>query len=233
MRYALLPLMLLAALTVLPGCALDADVSGPKRVYIDEPVERPEGPEIYVRPMNQPLMPQTVLFVPFRINPSMDKADFLEQELSRTFWRTWLAAGVSPVLAFDQGKAFRSEEDAVARARAAGAELAVSGEITYLMFGGTAGQTAVSLRLYVLDADTGELLWSMAHAGHLAQGPSRDYVFFTQKSRMPADPMHVILTTLAHEMAQPVRVWNNPVYEEPADSKEKAVEEVPAPSPLG
>lgn len=231
MRYAVLPILALAAMFLLSACAVDADLSGPRRVYIDEPVERPDGPEIYVQPMNRPLMPQTVLFIPFRINPSVDQADFLETELSRTFWRTWLAAGVSPVLAFDEGRAWRGEDDAVSRARKAGADLAVSGEITYLMFGGTTGQTAVSLRLYVLDAATGTLLWSMAHAGHVAMGPSRDYIFFTQHSRMPADPMHVILTTLAHEMAQPVRFWNNPVPED--QDEEKAAEEIPPPSPLG
>lgn len=228
MRYRMFAIL---ALTLgLCACAVDADVSGARRVYIDEPVQRLSAPDIYVRPVNQPLMPQSVLFIPFRINTSVDRVNHLEMELSRVFWQTWLAAGVSPVLAFDESGSWRGENDAVERARAAGADLAVGGEITYLLFGGTEGRTAVSLRLNILDAATGELLWSMAHSGHMAQGPTRDYVFFSQHSRMPGDPMQAILSTLAVEMAQPVKLWNQPA---PPVQEQEQAQEPAKPSPLG
>jgi hypothetical protein len=187
-------------------------------------------PDVYVRPVNRPLMPQRMLFIPFRITQPMEKTDYLETELSRTFWRAWLSAGVSPVLAFDESGAWRGRKDAVERARAAGADLAVGGEITYLMFGGTEGRTAVSLRLNVLDAATGEMLWSMAHAGQIERGQTRDFVFFTQRSRLPADPMHAVLTTLAFETAKPVRFWNRPA---PEPEQDESVEEEQEASPLG
>jgi hypothetical protein len=205
-------------------------MSGPRRVYVDQPVEQMAAPDIYIRPVNRPLMSQTILFIPFRISQAMEKTDLLEMELSRVFWRTWLAAGVSPVLAFDENGAWNGRQDAVERARAAGADLVAGGEITYLMFGGTEGRTAVSLRLSVIDAASGELLWSMAHAGQMQPGPTRDFVFFTQRSRMPADPTYAVMTTLAHETALPVRDWNRPA---PEPEQEESAEEQPAPAPLG
>jgi hypothetical protein len=208
MRTLLLPALGLFCLLAAAACAVDAGLTRPPTVYVDEWVERPSHPDFYISPANLPLTPRTALFIPFAMRQPMDNRPYLEQELSRAFWRVWLAEQVSPALVFDEGGSWKGPEDAAARARAKGADLAVGGEITYAMFGGTMGETAISVRIQVVDAAGGQPLWSMAHAGSMKPIRSSDYILFTRRSRMPSDPVHLIMTALAKDTAEPVREWN-------------------------
>jgi hypothetical protein len=93
-------------------------------------------------------------------------------------------------------------------ARDAGADLAVGGRITSVIFGGTAGQTSVAVEIEIHDALTGEMLWSMSHSGQMTAGMSSDWILFTRKNRLPQSPEHAIMTALASDLAGPVRLWN-------------------------
>ncbi|MDY7001998.1 MAG: hypothetical protein SVS15_09495, partial [Thermodesulfobacteriota bacterium] len=158
-----LPLFLVLALGLV-SCALEMDLSGKPTLYLDEWVNRPITPEIYVRPENTPLQPQSAVFFPFRVRQDMDNARFIGVELSRVFQQTWLKERVFDTLAFVEDHTWSGPQQALEQVRRTDADLVVGGEITYLLFGGSAGETAVSLRLSVYDAATGDLIWSMAHA---------------------------------------------------------------------
>jgi len=207
-RYTvLLPFLGVLALG-LASCALEMDLSGKPTLYVDEWVNRPFMPEIYVRPENTPLQPQRAVFLPFRVRQDVDNAGFIGVELSRVFHQTWLKDRVFDTLAFAEDRVWSGPEEALEYVRRTGADLVVGGEITYLMFGGSAGETSVSLRLSVYDAATGDLIWSMAHAGQMRAGLTGDYILLDKKSRLPAEPVQAVIQALARDMGKPVRRWN-------------------------
>lgn len=211
-----------AAVIVLAGCAVDASLSNTPTVYVDERVSRPFNPEIYLEPREAPLEPLSAVLVPLRLLPHYRNADQISTELTRAIWNAWLRERVFPALAYDTSHAWRGPGSHLGKAAAQGADLLIGGEITRLMFGGTAGNTEIAIRLEAYDAATGALVWSMAHSGSMSAGMTKDWVLFTKKSRLPYSPEHHIMTTLAEDVAEPLKDWNHGQPEEDPE----------APSPL-
>ena len=216
--------LLLAAALTLAGCAISADLAQPPTVYVDEYVHRDFFPQTTLTPSNKPMVPQTALFFPLGNRLQMKNAAYVAQELSRVFWGRWLKLKVFDTLPFAENEPWRDPAACVARAKAAGFDLAVGGEFTYLLFGGSAGTSTVSLRLDVYDTASGELIWSMAHAGTMSADRTRDYFVFATKNRLPTEPVAAILAALAEDLGKPVKAWN--WYEEEQRKKH------PQPSPL-
>ena len=218
------PLLLVPALA-LAACALEMDLSGKPTLYVDEWVNRPITPDIYVRPENAPLQPQAAVFFPFCVHQEMDNARYMGVELARVFLQTWLAERVFDTLAFAEDLTWSGPKQALEHVRGTDADLVVGGEITYLMFGGSAGETAISLRLSIYDAKTGDLIWSMAHAGRMRAGLTADYLVLDKKSRLPAEPVQAVIQALAKDLGRPVRNWNFGLEKRPHPPA--------GPSPLG
>lgn len=217
----------LTCLTLFLGaCAANVQLAQKPVLYVDEWVSRPD-PSIYVRPENSPISPLTAVMVPLRVAQSMDMRHEVGRGVTRVLWQTWLADKVFPGLAYDEQNAWTGPEEALRRLSRSGADLVIGGTITNIMFGGTAGESTISLTLDIYDARTGSLLWSMAHAGAMANAPTMDYILLDRVSRLPDDPMHAIVTVLAHELGEPVKLWNQPPPPEPDEDAE------PAPKPLG
>ncbi|NJB67602.1 hypothetical protein GGQ74_001242 [Desulfobaculum xiamenense] len=199
---------LAASLLLLSACAADFDLSGPGDVYIDEAGSRSDV-QIMIRPENRPMRPLTAVLVPFRVMQRVDEPQHLGRELTRVLWQRWLQDKVFPALIFAEDAQWYTAEDAQPLAMVANTDLIVGGEITNIMFGGTQGETIISLRLEIHDAATGTLVWSMAQTGQIAPGRTRDFVFFTQHDRLPIAPVQAIMNALAADMGKPVRHWNN------------------------
>jgi len=216
--------LLLAPVLLLAACAVSPDLAQPPTVYVDEYVHRDFFPQITLAPANAPMQPQTALFFPLANRLQMRNAAHVGRELSRVFWGSWLKLKVFDTLPFLDNEPWKDSATAVARARAAGFDLAVGGEFTYLLFGGSAGTSTVSLRLEIYDTASGELIWSMAHAGSMSADLTRDYFLFATKNRLPTEPVSAIVAALAEDLGKPVREWN---WREELKRKKN-----PQPSPL-
>lgn len=221
---ALAAALVLAPVLFLAACAVSPDLAQPPTVYFDEYVHRDFFPQSTVTPADQPAVPQTALFFPLANRLGMRDAAHVGQQLSRVFWGKWLQLKVFDTMPFAEGEPFKDPAKAVARARAAGFDLAVGGEFTYLLFGGSAGTSTVSLRLDIYDTASGELIWSMAHAGAMSADLTRDYFVFATKNRLPTEPVTAIVAALAEDLGKPVREWNW--------FKEEERKKNPQPSPL-
>ena len=205
---ALLAVALL--LFVAAGCSypkVEYEIGSKPVYYSDESVRRTE-PRIDIRPETPPLRPLTAVFLPFKVRQSMDNAAFVGQETGRIFWQSWVRQGVFPVIEYFEDATWRRGEDAATLAAGKGADLAVTGEITYFFAGGTAGDTQIALRLQILDAGNGALIWSMEQSGHMSKKLTQDFILFDKESRLPASPVYAITAALAEDMGQPVETWS-------------------------
>lgn len=216
------PLLACAAALLLASCAVDASLSNMPTVYVDQWVNRAWQPEIYVQPQNAPMEPLTAVLVPLRLRTRYENSRIISTELTRVLWNVWLKNRVFPGLSLAREQIWHGPEAHLGQAAASGAGLLVGGEITHLLFGGSAGDTEVSLRIEVYDAATGALVWSMAHAGSLSAGMTKDAILFYKKNRLPSSPEAAIVAALAEDMSEPLKIWN---FGQPKEDAE-------APSPM-
>ncbi|WP_461208341.1 hypothetical protein [Desulfocurvus sp. DL9XJH121] len=209
-RRIILALVLACAATfTLAACvATDASLSNAPTVYVDKWVTRAWNPEIYVHPQEPPLEPVSALLVPLRLRARYANAQVISTELTRSLWNVWLREQVFPGLTLEYDGVWRGPQNHLDKARAGGAQLLIGGEITHLLFGGDTGTTEVALRIEAYDTATGALVWSMAHAGTLATGMTKDMIFYYQKNRMPTSPSAAIMAALGTDMAKPLKKWN-------------------------
>jgi len=170
--------------------------------------------QVYLRPREEPAVEPTVLFFPFMPKVNMAQGRHISRELSRMVWQTWLEEELFPVMEFADYSDYYTPERAVSLARMRGADLAVGGYITHYMPGGTASDTHVALQLDIYDSASGQLIWSMAHAGVMQSERTRDYIFFSAKTRLPAEPTGAVMQVLSHDMAVPLHAWVAPLKEE-------------------
>lgn len=206
----------LFALVVLLGLMLSAcghvdyqhDFSGIGELQVDEFVQRPDVPNVYVHPQDPPPRELTAIVLPFRMRQSMENSLHYGAEITRIFWQTWLKQQVFPALEFVENAPYRGREVAVTMARNMGADLAIGGEILSYMAGGSVGTSQVTLRVDVYEAYSGALIWSMEHSGLMQNQQVQDYIFFRKRSRLPTDPTYAIIQALAQDMAMPVRQWH-------------------------
>jgi len=197
----------LVAALVLVGCAVQPKMSDKSTVYVDAWTKR-NNPEVYVEPMKAPPVPLSALIVPFQVTQDIPYAQDLGEQLTRVVWQTWTRDRVFPKLLYEANLKTASTPQAVAMARKMGVDVVIVGKFTYVMSGGTRGDTGVSFTFDVIDARSGERLWSMAHSGMMETGLTEDYIIFSKKNRMPAEPVSAITATLAMDMGGPITNWN-------------------------
>ncbi len=202
------PLFAAAVLCLLvAACAVEPKLSDKHTLYIDNYTRR-GNPEVYVEPLHSPPTPVSALIVPFQVTQDIDSPMELGEQLTRIVWQTWTRDRVFPKLLYDPNLRGASTPQAVAVARRKGIDTVVVGKFTYVMSGGTRGDSGVSFTFDIIDVRTGERLWSMAHAGTMETGLTEDYIFFARKNRMPTDPLAAITATLAMDMGGTITNWN-------------------------
>lgn len=209
MRIPTIPRLLLLGicLATVAACATDLKLTDKSTVYVDNWARR-NNPDVYVQPMHSPPVPMTALMVPFQVTQDIAAAPELGEQVTRIVWQTWTRDRVFPKLLFEPDMRLATTAQAVARARAAGVDLAIVGKITYIMSGGTRGDSGVAFSFDAIDVKTGERLWSMAHAGTLEAGRTEDFILFVRQHRMPLDPIYAITSTLAYDMGGMMIKWN-------------------------
>lgn len=205
----LLALPLLYACASPPKIAADGDIPSGPTFLVDDWVRRGH-PQVNVRAQNTPRQAPTALFVPLRLTQPTEKARTVGNSISRQVWQAWLQQQVFPVIEFaDNAPPYRADL-AMQMARAKGAQVVIGGYITQLLDGGTAGDSRLSLQLEIYNVETGDLIWSMAHAGIMERQFTNDFILFAIKARMPSDPLAAITMTLARDMGDEVRGWLYP-----------------------
>ncbi len=198
---------LLLGLLLLAGCAVEPKLADKHTVYIDNYTRR-DNPEVYVEPMRSPPAPVSALVVPFQVTQDIAGSQELGEQLTRIVWQTWTRDRVFPKLLYEANLRNGTTPQAVALARKLGLDVVVVGKFTYVMSGGTRGDSGVSFTCDVIDVRNGERLWSMAHTGTMETGLNEDYIIFARKNRMPTDPLAAITATLAMDMGGPITTWN-------------------------
>ncbi len=205
MKTSLLSVM---ALTLaLSACAVEPKVSDRSLVYIDSWVKR-NNPQVYIEPISSPPVPQSAMIIPFEVTQDIYYPKELAEQITQVFWQTWTRDRVMPKLIYEPRFRYGTLPQAIALARKMGVNMVITGRITYILAGGSAGNSALSLNVEAYDAATGERVWSMAHAGSVEKGLTEDYILFFRQNRLPMDPLYGIITVLAADMGGTVTNWN-------------------------
>ena len=152
----------------------------------------------------------TALFVPLGLTQKMRDSGAVSQGVSRQVWQQFLREETFSTLELANMDPPYRADMAVPLARSKGADMMVGGYITYYYDGGSNGDTSISLQLEIYDTRTGDLLWSVAHAGTLPYQTKRDFLLLEVESRMPADPMGAVIARVAGDMARLIHLWSDP-----------------------
>ena len=229
MRHAPICLLLVALTSAawLAGCSVEPKMTDKHTVYIDSWTKR-NNPEVYVEPQKAPPVPVSALIVPFQVTQDIPYGQDLGEQLTRVVWQTWTRDRVFPKLLYEANLKTASTPQAVAMARKMGVNVVVVGKFTYIMSGGSRGDSGVSLTFDIIDAQSGERLWSMAHGGTMQTGTTEDYILFARQNRMPTEPLSAITATLAMDMGSPITNWNYGYKAPPPASPNP-----PPPAPVG
>lgn len=191
------------------GVSLSGDFSNPYQVQVNQWVRR-NPPALYVQPTISPDHAPRALFVPLRVTQDMNNRVSIGNNISRQIWQVWLSQQAFSVLEYaDIGRPY-SPQEAIALGRKRGAELVVGGYITHYMDGSSYGDSNVSLAIEIYEVATGTLLWSMAQGATMEKQAASDFYVLQIKSRMPADPVGLVVRTLASDMGLPILYWVNP-----------------------
>ncbi len=213
-------LLLLGGLVILfSGCSgslLDVETDthyspGGKAIhYSDAEIDTLGQPLVRVHPKDHPRREPTALLLAPRLLQPMDKGSQTAAEIGRVLWQVFLDEEVFAILEYSEQTEWTERSQALSRARARAADLAVAVEITHLLAGGTVGESALALRVYVYDTGTGMLLWSMEHSGRMKNGLDQDFIFYLDRTRMPSDPLYALTAALSRDLAAPLKLWAQP-----------------------
>ncbi|WP_051261311.1 hypothetical protein [Desulfovibrio inopinatus] len=223
-RRPILAITLLLTMLI-SACAIQPAIDSQTTVYVDNWVKR-NHPQIYVQPMGPPPGPYSALILPFRVTQDIDYSRSLGTQITEMFWQAWTGQGVFPTLYYDRTREYINIEQAIAEGRRMGVNAVVVGDITYLMSGGSRGETGVSLKVDIFDVSSGQRIWSMAHAGRMEAGLNQDYILFRKVDRMPLDPVYSIVTVLARDMGDLIKNWNFSRPEPDEESQELMQQEM-------
>ncbi len=165
---------------------------------------------VYVKPNISPAEPLRGLFVPLRVTQNISHHISIAKSISRQLWQVWLAQQSFAALEYDERAVPHRVEDALALARAKGANVLVGGYITHYLDGGTVGDSQVSIQMEVYEVATGTLLWSMGQGGSIDKQQAQDYFLLGVQARMPADPASLTARSLAYDMGKEILIWAKP-----------------------
>ncbi|MFW5490149.1 MAG: hypothetical protein ACNI3A_17290 [Desulfovibrio sp.] len=235
-RCAVVVLFVVAAgLALLSGCThVEPGLGGTSIVDLDQ-TSVLSAPAWYVHPTDFPKAPLNALFIPLVVTADVANQRLAGNEVMRAVWQTWMGMEVFQGQDFDSTAYYRDARSAVILGRKAGADLVVTGEISYYLPGAQGSDSAISLRLDVYDTRTGKLIWSGSQAGRLEYIMDKDYVVFKRKIRMPDSPMHALVSSIARSLGTPVHAWTHrylqPVTPEQPRPDSQQEQQVPGHTP--
>ena len=208
---------LFGVLLMAGGCASTSDSAGRRNLDLTTPGTLYADSKVYLGDMQVMVHPNvnmeqapTALFVPLGLTQAMHDSLPVSEGVSRQVWQQFLSEGTFPTLELANMAPPYRVDLALPLAQAKGADMLVGGYITYYLDGGQTGTSKISLHLEVYDVKSGDMLWSIAHAGTLPYKPIRDFLLVEVKNRMPADPMSTLIAAVAGDMATLLHMWTSP-----------------------
>ncbi|MBQ4133581.1 MAG: hypothetical protein IJD04_07615 [Desulfovibrionaceae bacterium] len=212
-----------AALTACdsPSRRASVDLSRSAVLYKLEEVDR-STPEVYVYPTTPSPYPPNALMLPFPVTQRLgpQEAEPISKGICRILWQAMVKEEAFPVLEYDESVYIYTLNQALALAYAKGADMLITGNIPYLITGGSTGMNQLVVHMEVHDVQTGELIWSITSSGALDAKPSQDYIFFQRKSKLPHDALYAVAMALGSDMGKVLYDWANAVDEDNSRSPE-------------
>ena len=191
--------------------SLHFDLGGQPTYYKDTTVSR-SRPQVAVHPVTPPNRELTALMVPLRVSQEVVGAKDLGREISRQLWQTWLGEQIFPIIEFAENAPPYRADLAQYLGTARRAELAIGGYITRYYNGGAVGKSSLGVTLEIWDLATGNLLWVVSHYAEIDPTGYNDYILFNTRKRVPADPMWLVIQTVARDLAYVVKSWSDPFF---------------------
>ncbi len=202
--------MLCVMMLGLLGCATDpVDINLYGLTYKEDAPVILSPPVEAVTPLSMPASNLRALILPFAVRQELPVRKDIAREMTDIFRLTWLEHRVFDVLEYDSSRSWPGLAEALALARAKGANLLVSGNLSEFYEGGRTGNTSIGLTVEVHWVADGTLLWSAAQAATLESGPDKDFVLVRSSRRLPAQPTYAVMRTLAVSLAQTFSAHRN------------------------
>ncbi|MDL2307292.1 hypothetical protein LJC48_04615 [Desulfovibrio sp. OttesenSCG-928-C06] len=175
-------------------------------IYSDAEILR-DPPVVHVRPVTD-VTGIKVVMLPLRVTQKMDNPDLTGYSIGKMIWQVWAGLGVFDYMEYvpDAGP-FRLDT-ALRIARSKGADMLVSGYVTHILAGSTVAQSSLAVQVEAYDVSSGIMVWSMAQAATIPRPASNDYILFSTRNRMPADPIYALTQAIAGDMGTIMRDWS-------------------------
>jgi len=191
-----------ACLLLLCGCVSDrvdvnlygVDYQDDAEVILGELVEG-------VTPVSIPDSGLRALIMPFAVRQDVAVRKDVGREMADIFRLSWLERRVFEVLEYDSARPWPGLDAALTLARAKGANILVSGNVSQFYEGGATGRTSVAATVEIHWVPDGTLLWSAAQAAAMESGPDKDYVVVRSRMRLPENPTYAVMRALSLSMA--------------------------------
>ena len=206
-----LVLALLLALSALAASCghVDMSITDQTRIYRDAPVQRTPL-LVAVQPQERTYAPVKALFYPLWVSQQTIDQKVIGRSLGRVMVQTWNSQRLFPVLVYDEDLVFRTAEKAVAQGRIRGADVVVTGIVSYYYDGGSIDDSGISIRVNIYETATGQLIFSMDQAAHLESHLVEDWILWSARTRLPPSPMQAMTAAIARDMAVPLASWLPP-----------------------
>ncbi|WP_456324227.1 hypothetical protein [Desulfonauticus submarinus] len=172
-------------------------------VYGPPMVQKSCAPLYFYPQKTAKISQSTAIFFPFYCGQQPRDFQF-ETRMGQIFFRIWQGEKIFPK-SFFINQHLHSKKEALNIASKRNA-FAVIGEITYVLDGGSLGESVLSLHLEIY-SPKGELLWSLSHAGRIDNPGSIDWYIIKRQILMPEDGLSYLISTLALDLARPIYAW--------------------------
>jgi hypothetical protein len=185
------------------GCSADRyDVSLSEiRRYDDAPVALSELAEA-VTPASMSDEPLRALLLPFAMRQDIAVRRDVGREMADIFRLAWLEQKVCEVLEYDSSRPWPGLAEALSQARAKGANILITGNVSQFFEGGGTGRTSIGVTVEIHWVADGTLIWSAAQAAAMESAPDRDFAVIRDRRRLPEHPTYAVMRALAASMAQ-------------------------------
>jgi hypothetical protein len=170
------------------------------RYHDDAPVVLSELVEAVV-PHEVPESGLRALILPFAVRQDISVRKDVSREMTDIFRLAWLNRRVFEVMEYEPSAPWPGLGQAMAQARAKGANILVSGHITQYFEGGRTGRTSIGVTVEIHWVPDGSLVWSAAQAATMEGAPDKDFALFRSSRRLPENPTYAVMRTLSESMA--------------------------------
>ena len=191
-----------------PSRRASVDLSRHSVVYKFEEVER-NRPNVYVYPTEGAVSAPTALMLPFPITQALGprEAEPMSKSLTRILWQAMVKEEGFSVLEYEENVTLYSLNQALYLARQKGADILITGNIPYVITGGSTGINQMVVHFEIYDVQSGDLIWSITHSGALNAKQSQDFIFFQRKSKLPTDSLYAVASALGSDIGRVMRDW--------------------------